>query len=647
MSVRPLLLTTSLLTALASLPANAVPLEQQRRLYDTASAALQRNDPQPYLQYRSALQDYPLEPYLAEDELTLRLENASNAEVERFLAEHGDLPQIDTLRLRWLRLVAGRDDWQTFLRHYRPELEQAELDCLHASYLIRSGQGAAGVQKLRQLWLTGKSLPSACDPLFDQLQTSGNLGIEMLWQRFKLAAEAKNDGLARALIQRMQPQFPQFAAAGERMLDVLARPAQLENVQQFAQPYTTNADTVLLGLRRMAKEDPGRAIALLDEYSRYLRFEEADRVAAAREIGMVLARRFDMRALQVMGRYDPQLRDDTLSEWRGRLLLRNGNWQEASQLTRQMPQSLANTPRWRYWSIRSQQLTQPNAQVQPMYASLARERDFYGFLAADQIAAPYQLNHRPLPVDSRMVEQVRNTPAVRRAVELQARGQTGDARREWLNAARHFSREQLLAQARLGYQMGWYLPAIRTLGQAQYLDDLDVRFPMAYQNSLVSASRNRNIHSSWAFAITRQESVFMTDARSGSGAMGLMQLMPGTATETARRYGIPLASPQQAYDAETNIQLGTAYLSQMYGQFGSNRILASAAYNAGPGNVRKWLNVTSHLPYDIWIESIPFDETRQYVQNVLSYSVIYGQKLGAPQRLVEPHEKDIDQSNNR
>lgn len=320
--------------------------------------------------------------------------------MERFLGEHGDLPQIDTLRLRWLRLVAARDDWPLFLRHYRPELEQAELDCLYGEYLFRSGRAAEAVGVARKQWLTGKSQPEACDRVFGMLQNSGGLGIEMLWQRFKLAIESKNDGLARSLIQRMEPQYPQFAAAGNRLLEVVARPEMLENVQQFAQPYTTNADTVLLGLRRMAKEDPGRAIALLDEYSRYLRFEEADRVAAAREIGMVLARRFDMRALQVMGRYDPQLRDDTLSEWRGRLLLRNGNWQEASQLTRQMPQSLANTPRWRYWSIRSQQLTQPNAQVQPMYASLARERDFYGFLAADQIAAPYQLNHRPLPADS-------------------------------------------------------------------------------------------------------------------------------------------------------------------------------------------------------------------------------------------------------
>jgi soluble lytic murein transglycosylase len=172
---------------------------------------------------------------------------------------------------------------------------------------------------------------------------------------------------------------------------------------------------------------------------------------------------------------------------------------------------------------------------------------------------------------------------------------------------------------------------------------LDVRFPMAHRNELVREAKNRDIHSSWVFAITRQESAFMADAKSGVGAMGLMQLMPATAKETAKRFGIPLSSPQLAYRPEVNIQLGAAYLSQIYGQFNGNRVLASAAYNAGPGRVRQWLRGADHLSYDVWIENIPFDETRQYVQNVLSYSVIYGEKLNAPQPLVAWHERYFDQ----
>ena len=190
--------------------------------------------------------------------------------------------------------------------------------------------------------------------------------------------------------------------------------------------------------------------------------------------------------------------------------------------------------------------------------------------------------------------------------------------------------------------MQWYFPAIPTLAQAPYWDDLDIRFPMPFKNMMVRHSRAREINPSWAYAITRQESAFMMEAQSHVGASGLMQLMPATARETAQRYNIPYSTKQQMISPDTKIQLGTAYLSQVYGQFKGNRVLASAAYNAGPGRVRQWLRDTQHLGYDVWVENIPFDETRSYVQNVLTYAVIYGDKLNKPQSLVEWHERYFD-----
>ena len=398
-----------------------------------------------------------------------------------------------------------------------------------------------------------------------------------------------------------------------------------------------------LGLRRLARQDPEKALDLLDLYARQMAFSSDEKVAIAREIGLTLARRFDARALKVMAQYDPELRDNTVTEWRTRLLLRLGRWDEAYQLTRQLPEDLAKTTRWRYWQARSLQLAQPQSQ-QPLlgYQPLARERDYYGFLAADRIQAPYSLNHKPLPLDPRLLQKVRNTAGIRRAMEFHNRGLIADGRREWYHVSRLFSRDEMVAQAKLAYDMQWYFPAIRTISQAQYWDDLDIRFPMAYRDNMVREARLRGLHSSWVFAITRQESAFMNDARSGVGAMGLMQLMPATAKETAKRYGIPLANPQLAYQPDINIQLGAAYLNQVLGQFNGNRVLASAAYNAGPGRVRQWLKDAKHLSFDVWVETIPFDETRQYVQNVLSYAVIYGKKLNAPQPLVDWHERFFD-----
>lgn len=634
------LLSCLLVSSLSVSAAQAATLTQQRQYYDQAKAALAKGDKGPYQRYASALRDYPLEPYLAYDELTARLKWASNDEIEKFLAEHGDLPQIGWMKLRWLRWLAERGEWQTFINYYDPALNFTELDCLYGQYQLSHGMRAEGNATAEKLWLVGKSQPTACDPLFAMWAAEGQLTEQRRWQRAKLAAEARNYGLVTHLIKTM----PALGNHGKRLLEVAQKPELLKQTARFSQTDPAMADVVGLGLRRLARQDPESALKLLDGYAQRMKFSSEEQVAIAREIGLTLAKRFDARALQVMAKYDPELRDNTVSEWRARLLLRLGRWEEANQLTRRMPAELGNTNRWRYWQARSLQLAQPNSQEpKALYQTLAKERDFYGFMAADQVQAPYQLNNKPLALNPQTIQKVRNSAAIRRALEFHARGQVADGRREWYNVSRLFSRDEMVAQARLAYEMGWYFPAIRTISQAQYWDDLDVRFPMAHREHLVREAKNRDIHSSWVFAVTRQESAFMADAKSHVGAMGLMQLMPATAKETAKRFGIPLSSPQLAYRPEVNIQLGAAYLSQIYGQFNGNRVLASAAYNAGPGRVRQWLRGADHLSYDVWIENIPFDETRQYVQNVLSYSVIYGEKLNAPQPLVAWHERYFDQ----
>lgn len=633
-------LFSCLILSLSASTAHAASLPQQRQMYDEAQKALARNDSGPYFSYQSALADYPLQPYLAYDELTNRLKSASNAEIERFIEQHGDLPQINWLKLRWMRQLADRGDWNTFVRYYDPKMNFTELDCLYGQYQLGHGNKADGYATAEKLWLVGKPQPDACDTTFALWQADGQLTEEKVWKRLKLAAEKGNYSLATVLSKRL----PTLGSQGALMVNVAQNPAQLSQTTRFGARDHATADVVGLGLRRLAKQDPEKAINLLDYYSSVLPFSSDEKVSIAREIGLSLARRYDPRALPMMVKYDPQLRDDTVTEWRLRLLLRLGRWEEAYELTRALPPSLAETNRWKYWQARSLQLAQPqNKQAISLYQPVAGERDFYGFLAADRINAPYQLNNRPVSPDAGTMQRVRNAPSTRRALEFYARGEIINARREWYHAARHLSHDELLAQAKIAYDMQWYFPAIRAISQAKYWDDLDIRFPMAYRNTLVREARNRGLHSSWVFAITRQESAFMSDARSGVGATGLMQLMPATAKETSKKFGIPLASPQQLIVPDVNIQLGAAYLSQVHGQFNGNRVLATAAYNAGPGRVRQWLKDARHLAFDVWVETIPFDETRAYVQNVLSYAVIYGQKLNAPQPIVDWHERFFDE----
>lgn len=634
---RPLALLTCLLATLLAGASQAASLEQQRLWYDEARQALQRGDSAPYRRHAEALRSYSLEPYLAYQDLDRRLAGASNREVEKFLAEHGDLPQTARLKLRWLRLLADRRDWKTFLAHYDPQLEVTQLDCLHAQHLLASGAKEAGHAEAKRLWLVGSSQPAECDGLFRLWRQQGGLNEELVWQRTRQAALAGNLGLATHLARDLSRQ-----ADSQLLLEVARSPGRLAQTQRFLRKDPAMADIITLGLRRLARTDADRALELLDLYSNRLELPAEERLAIARDLGVRLAKRFDSRALRLMAEHDPELRDATLTEWRVRLLLRLERWEEANQIINRLDGALAESSRWRYWQARSLQLAKGDTpEAFDLYQPVSTERDFYGFLAADRIGRQPRIGHQPLQVNPQVLHKVRSTAGIRRALELYQRGQIVDARREWYHVSRLFSRDELIAQAKLAHDMDWHFPAIRTISLAQHWDDLDIRFPMAYRGPLLRSAEQRGLESSWVYAITRQESGFMDDARSHAGATGLMQVMPATARETARRFGIALKSNQQILDPDLNIQLGTAYLSQVHRQFGHNRILATAAYNAGPNRVRQWLNDTREVDFDVWVESLPFDETRQYVQNVLTYAVIYGDKLGSPQPLVQRHERVV------
>jgi len=616
----------------------AASLSQQRLYYSQAKSALVKGDSKPYKRYAKALSGYPLVSYLAYDELTNRLKYASNEEIEAFLLKHADLPQINWMKLRWLRWLAERGEWATFAKHYSTDLNFSELDCLYAHYLMTLPDKKAGMAAAKKLWLVGKSQPEACDGMFELWRKAGGLTEQQVWQRAVLAAEAGSYSLARYLTRDLKA----LQIESRLLLEVAQKPRTVTYSGRFARVSPAMGDVIALGLRRLLREDSEKALSLLNQYAKKQRFSEPAREALARSFGLALAKRFDSRALELINKYAPASTDEELSQWRIRLLLRLGRFTEAHQRIKYLPKSLADTSRWRYWRARSLQLAQPNNQeVNELYKVLAAERGFYEFMAADSLKQPLQLNHRPLPGSTAALKKVKSRPPVRRALEFFARGEDSLAWHEWYNAVNHLPQNEQVALARLAHDRSWYFQSIRTLSQAEYWDDLELRFPMPYRNKLQQMARNRELHPSWVFAIARQESAFRSDARSSAGALGLMQLMPRTARETARRFNIPLRRDKDILIPNTNIALGAAYLSQLQRQFNGNRILASAAYNAGASRVRNWLKDAEHVPWDIWVENIPFDETRQYVQNVLTYAVIYGHRLNMPIPLLQTNERSL------
>ena len=631
----------ALTTLLASQSLQADTL-QQRQQYDQAMAALKGGQMQRYESLKGQLRDYPLYPYLLLEALKQRGNAVSHQEMQNFFIAHGDLPTAQRVKNDWLRRLARDGEWRQLNENYDTASQDAGINCQIAFQRWREGNQAEAMQRAGELWTVGRSQPKDCDPLFDRWRAAGGLTEDVAWARIREALLYRQDALASYLTRYM----PSQKALAELFVETATKPQGLNQFGNFrpgaGKPADKLADIAAVSLRRMSREDPATAMALWPNY-RDLPFKEADRLAVTRDIGTRMARRHNADALPFMAANDPAMKDDQISEWRIRLALRSGQYESARTMTSSMPESMQEQSRWRYWKLRSQQLAQPDVgELTTDYADLAEQRDFYGFMAAERSNKPYALNHAPAQVDPKVFAKVSNTGGIRRAREFFARGQIVDARREWYHVGQFFSREELIAQALMAKDMEWYFPAIRGISQAQHWDDLDIRFPMAYEEPIRAQAQGRQLSSPWVYAITRQESAFMADARSHAGAMGLMQLMPGTARETAQRYGIALRNPNDVLIPERNIALGTAYLSQLHGQFQGNRVLASAAYNAGPGRVRQWTRDMQPLPSDIWIETIPFDETRTYVQSVLSYAVIYGQKLGIRQPVMEQHERYLD-----
>ena len=302
---------------------------------------------------------------------------------------------------------------------------------------------------------------------------------------------------------------------------------------------------------------------------------------------------------------------------------------------RAMPAALGATERWRYWLARSLEMTGAEDEARELFVTLAGERDYHGFLAADRVGREYHLAHIPLEPGAERVAEVAAMPALVRAGELFALDRPIEARREWWLVLDRLSGDKpaLQAAAKLAQEWGWHDQAIFTLARTGYWDDLELRFPLQHSQAIDGAAKRRELPNSWVYAVVRQESAFSRDARSPAGALGLMQLMPRTARAIAREIKHPTPRRKDLFEPDTNITLGTAYLDRVLERFEGNSVLATAAYNAGPSRVARWLPEET-VPADLWVETIPFSETRSYVQRVFAYRVIYDRRQGRePERL--------------
>jgi soluble lytic murein transglycosylase len=555
--------------------------------------------------------------------------------IRRFLEENRDAPISDLIRKKWLRLLAKQGDWDAFLREYQDIEGEPELQCLRLTQLLRPARTvpqAPLMTEIEKLWLTGKPLPAACDGVFAAWKKAGHMTSEKVWERMRLAMESRQLGLAGELARYLDPADRVWVARWQAMHR--DPPRELERLNY---PIETPVARGIArhGIVRLALRDPEAAMQQWQKLKSRHRFLGEDENYVMRHVGILAAQDHLPQALTWLAGVSADATDDTLHLWRVRAALRLGDWEAAQRFIAGLTEEQQREPQWRYWSARVLEAAGQKADAQRLYAALARSRGYYGFLAADRLGEDYSMQHVAIDANPEEVSAMLARPGIQLAQELYAAGQTVDARRQWNWTIRHMSNRELQVAAVIARQWGWHDRAILTVGRSRNLDDIELRFPLLYRESIETNASRSGIDPSWVYGVVRQESAFMTDARSHAGALGLMQLMPTTGRLTGRRVGIRAYSTGAILNVENNLRLGVAYLKEVLDRNRGHQALATASYNAGPHRVTNWMPETP-LDADIWIETIPFNETREYVKNVLSYSAIYDHRLGQkPTRLSE------------
>jgi soluble lytic murein transglycosylase len=321
--------------------------------------------------------------------------------------------------------------------------------------------------------------------------------------------------------------------------------------------------------------------------------------------------------------------DNQVQEWRVRAALWNRNYERALGWMESMPASLAAQPRWRYWRARAVAATAGAEAAAPLFAEIAGLRDYYGYLAADRLDRSYSLNARPSPDDVKAQTVMGGEPGFIRARELIACDLADEAALEWAAALTGAGADVKIQAAHLAARWGWYAQSIASLAQAGEWDDVRLRYPRPYADVVAGASRLASMPADWIWAVMRQESLYRKDAVSRADARGLMQMLPSTAAAVARRWRLPPPRRESLFDPAEAVPLGAAYLRELLDRHAGQLILTLAAYNAGAASVGRWLPPRS-MDADIWIENIPYTETRAYVQHILEHIVAFAWVGDAP-----------------
>ncbi|MEH6589503.1 MAG: transglycosylase SLT domain-containing protein [Halioglobus sp.] len=625
------------LVQLVSLPAAVAVGEEQsqsRQEYQQALSAIKAGQGRDYEKLRSDLDQYPLAIYLDYFKLSGNVRAVRPAQAQSFIVQSQDSPLPNRFLATYLK-QAGRDRrWQDFLAVKPDEPNAIELKCYYFRAKYGTGDILAAWEGAERLWVHGSSRPKECDPLFAAWLKAGEISDEVVWARMLKAFNARKRTLLTYVSRKGSDDLKPWS---DKLLAVYANPDQIKRHKLPADsPYS--ADIASEGLAYLARYNPAQALQFWSDYQKNLAFSDEQRQQVEYAIALQSLFAKTQENIPWLEGALARLGDDKLVGIRLRWLLVEQDWQDMGKTLPLLSQEEADEGVWRYWQARIAEKQGRAEEARSALAVLATERGYYGFLAADRLGMPYELNNQPLVLATEQIAPLKEIPAVQRVGELVFHEEERLASSEWYNVLENNDVQRREELAWLASQRGWHNMAINAAAKAKAWDRLDLRFPMPYQDTFTHYASIQKVPSTELMAIARRESAFFPQARSPVGARGLMQVMPATGKQVAASIGRSHTSAD-LYEIEHNVLLGSAYYKQLLDRYDGNRVFALTAYNAGPHRVDRWRHKPPEsVSVEVWVETIPYKETRNYVQAVLSYNVVFQHMLGQERGILTPAE---------
>ena len=570
----------------------------------------------------AALKAYPIYDYLVaarlRRDLSFTPSEDLDAVIDVFLTVHEGQPVTRTLWHQWLASLAQRRRWDQFLPR-SAEVTDPTLICDRLQGRLETGDTEKLAADALARWSLVQRPPIECAAVFAWLHTQAVVTPLMQETRARSALTADNMALAREFLAEVPADRAPPLRQWLQLLET-PRPALAMLADNPATPVEPGA--LLAGFTRLSNTDSASASALLPALLARADVTGALRARLWRAFALGAAYARQPNALAAFERLSGESVDGPVQEWRVRAALWSADYAKALDWIDAMPPSMAAQPRWRYWRARATAAVKGGESAAPIYAEIAAMRDYYGYLAADRLHQRYDLNIHPSPDDVKLQAALAADAALVRAHALFDCDMTDDAMVEWSSLLAEAAEPIKVQAAHLASRWGWYAQAISMLAQADDWDDVALRYPRPYPLLVAAASKLTQVPPDWILAIMRQESLFRTDAISRADARGLMQMQPATAQAVAKRWHPPAPTRDALLDPQVAVPLGAAYVRELLDKYDNQLDLSLAAYNAGPISLARWLPAQP-VDADVWIENIPYTETRGYVQHIFEHIVAF------------------------